>query len=97
MLLAVGPELLDGVGRDVFSPPGAGGAEHGHDRAYTHANSSWGQSGGGVARGRAAVGLGERGRREREREPTDAAACVGLDGVLLGRIVGDSIRVRGVV
>jgi hypothetical protein len=44
----------------------------------------------------AVVGRGERGRRDREREPRDAAACVGLAGVLPGRLAGGSVRVREV-
>jgi hypothetical protein len=80
----------------VVGVPGAGSAEHRQDWADTHANSSWGRSGGGVARGRAVVGLGERARRDREREPRDAAARVGLGSVLRGRIAGGSVRVREV-
>jgi hypothetical protein len=50
-----------------------------------------GRSVGGVARGRAVAGLGERGRRDREREPRDAAARAGLGGVLPVRIAGGSV------
>jgi hypothetical protein len=82
--------------RDVVGLPGAGGAEHGQDGADTPANSSWGRSVGGVARGRAVVGLDERGRRHGEREPGDAAAHVGLGGVLPVRIAGGSVLLREV-
>jgi hypothetical protein len=89
-------ELLVGVGRGVVGLPGAGGTEHGQDGAYTPTDSSWGRSGGGVARGRAVVGLGERGRRDRERERRDAMARVGLGGVLPGRLAGGGVRLREV-
>ena len=42
----------------------------------------------------AIVGLGERDRGDRERETRDAAARVGLVGVLPGRLAGGSVRVR---
>ena len=42
----------------------------------------------------AVVGLGECGSRDREREPRDAAARVGLGGVLPGGVAASCERVR---
>jgi hypothetical protein len=41
------------------------------------------------------VGLGERGRRDRERERRNAAARVGLGGVLPGRLDRGSVLPSG--
>jgi hypothetical protein len=38
------------------------------------------------------VGIGKRGCRYREREPRDEAACLGLDGVLLGVFTGCGVQ-----
>jgi hypothetical protein len=86
--------LLVGAGRDAVSLPGPGGTEHGQDGADTPTDSSHGRSVGGVGLGRAIVGLGERGRRFRERPTRDEAAHVGLGGVLPHCLAGGGVRVR---